>query len=173
MVVSWLLVPGKLHTYRFSISHKPKQLQPSGSWCIIDVFNYNLLCTSGNIFVAETVSWSVINILKTVQCLFSVNQNLPKQIFCSLSSYSFIVHLTSHPLTQYILKKSIGLQIALGAQTLTYSTAGVAVILVLKAMLLFLKNVCVLSCACRSLIAVLMVYIYKRSEIYRRHKSFI
>lgn len=66
------------------------------------------------------------------------------------------------------MENSFGLQIVLGVQTLAYSGAGVAVMLVLKAIRLFLKNVCLPSYACRSLIVVLLVYIYERSEIYRR-----
>lgn len=51
-------------------------------------------------------------------------------------------------------------------QTLTCSGAGVAVMLVLKAMLLFLGSVCLPSYACTSLIVVLMVCIYEKSEVY-------
>lgn len=68
------------------------------------------------------------------------------------------------------MKKSFGLQIALGGQTLTSSGAGVAVMLVLKAMVTFLKNICLPSHACRGLIVVLMICIYERSEIYGKQE---
>lgn len=68
------------------------------------------------------------------------------------------------------MKKSFGLQIALGGQTLTCSGAGLAVMLVLKAMLLFLKNVCLPSYAGRSLIVLLMIRMYEKSEMYKKQE---
>lgn len=99
--------PRKLCTYKCSVSYKAMQMQPSGSWCIIDVFNHNLPRTSSSIFVTEADSWSVINILKTVQSLYWINQDLAKQFFWP-SSF-LLLYCSSHFPPSYsgeILKKS-------------------------------------------------------------------
>ena len=74
----------------------------------MDVFGHNLPCALSNIFVTGTVSWNAINILKILQNLYWVNQNLAKQFLC-LSPF-LLFHCPTHfptPCPRKIFKRII------------------------------------------------------------------